>query len=279
MSFTFPVTLSLYAVAWALYLAHAATSTAAEPSPSGGRLARAARLVLTAAFLLHAFDIGAHCVRAIHPFVNAREALSFVGWLTIGAYLGVSLRQPLPLVGALLVPVVIVLESAARLTPERGASTAASILGKLHIGLATIGVAVFAVAAVLAAVYLVAERQLKHRRFGALFRQGPPLAMLDGLNRRSILVGFPIFTVAMVTGAIWVMRLPEGGPHRLLRPEYALSTITWCLYAALLLARLVAGWRGRRAALVTLLGFGAALGVLAIYLLRSPAAAGLAGGG
>jgi ABC-type uncharacterized transport system permease subunit len=265
----FPVALALYAVACALYLAHSST----EPDERGARLARTARLALALAFLAHAVDIGFASARGQHPLINTREALSFLSWLTVGAYLATTFRYRLPLVGALLVPVVIVLEVAARLGPARAPSHAETALATIHIGLATAGVAVFAVAAVDAAVYLFAEKQLKRRRFGGLFKKGPPLETLDVLNRRCIVLGFPLYTVAMVTGAMWMTRLPDGGAHRLLQPQYLLATAAWALYAGLLVARVVAGVRGRRAALVTLAGFGAALCVVAFYYLRGPVGA------
>ncbi len=262
MSPAFPVTLALYAGACALYLAHVSSG------PSSGRLAQIARLMLTLAFCAHAIDIGFSCVRHVEPLVNTREALSFLAWLIVGAFLVSTLRYRLPLVGALLVPVVIVLEVAARLGPSREAAHTATALGMVHIGLATAGVAVFAVGAVDAAVYLVAEAQLKQRRLGGVFRKGPPLETLDSLNRRCVQLGFPLYTVAMVTGAMWLTRLPDGGAARLLLPEYLLAVLAWVIYAGLLVARLAVGLRGRRAALATLAGFGASLCVLAIYFLR-----------
>src|SRR4051812_24064976 len=102
MSPVFPFTLALYAAACALYLAQ----LAGEPDRSGSaRLFRVARLTLAAAFVSHAVDIGFLCVRGSHPFANAREVLSFVAWLTVGAYLITTLRVALPLAGALIVPV------------------------------------------------------------------------------------------------------------------------------------------------------------------------------
>ena len=52
------------------------------------------------------------------------------------------------------------------------------------------------------------------------------------------------------------------------RIEYPIAGVTWLAFAALVLGRSLQGLRGRRAALLTLLGFGAAILVLAIYLLR-----------
>src|SRR5262249_7546407 len=99
----------------------------------------------------------------------------------------------------------------------------------------------------------------------AAFRdKGAPLEALDRLSHRLIWVGFPIFTVALVLGAVWVAKLGES----LDRPEYPIAAVTWCAYAALLVVRQADGWRGRRAARLTLAGFGAALLVLVIYLVR-----------
>jgi ABC-type uncharacterized transport system permease subunit len=50
--------------------------------------------------------------------------------------------------------------------------------------------------------------------------------------------------------------------------QYAIATVAWLLYAALLLARVTAGLRGRRAALMTLAGFATSMIVLIIYFLR-----------
>ena len=64
----------------------------------------------------------------------------------------------------------------------------------------------FALASALSAIYLVEERALKKKKFDALaFKdKGAPLESLDRLSHRLIWVGFPIFTVALVLGAIWV---------------------------------------------------------------------------
>jgi len=94
--------------------------------------------------------------------------------------------------------------------------------------------------------------------------RGAPLDALDRLSHRLIWVGFPIFTIALVLGAVWASQLAED----LTRPEYPLAVVTWVFYAALLVARQIYGWRGRRAARLTLEGFATALAVLVVYLVR-----------
>jgi ABC-type uncharacterized transport system permease subunit len=253
----FPATLALYAVACTLYLAHLVGG-------SNG-IATAARIALAVAFCAHAVDIGWLCTHGLHPLVSAREALSFTSWLMCGAFLAASFRFRVPVIGALLVPLTMVLDLAARLTPSTEPHHDESLLGAVHITLASAGVALFAVAAGGAVIYLIEERKLKSHNTGRIVLRLPALETLDTLNRRCIVLGFPIFTVAMVTGAIWVMRIHSGG---LFTPQYLISTLAWLCYGALLVARVTVGWRGRRAALMTLAGFATAMTVLLIYFLR-----------
>ena len=90
----------------------------------------------------------------------------------------------------------------------------------------------------------------------------------DVIEPKSVLIGFPIFTVAMVTGALFMARLGRG-----VRVEYVVATFAWSAFAALLIARHTAGWRGRKTAQLTILGFTASLVVLGIYLWRHAAGA------
>lgn len=260
MSPVFPIALALYAAACALYLAHLGGA-----SPT---IARVARMGLVAAFAVHATDIGLFCVRGLHPFHNTREALYFSAFLVVGAFLVLSLRYAVPTLGALIVPVVIVLVVAARVAPTTQAGPT-GLLAKLHIGMAMGGVALFAVAAGNAIVFLVTEKQLKRHRPRGMARKGPGLETLDRINKGCILIGFPMFTVAMVMGAMLAVRSAGGGAHRLLEPTYLLSAAAWGCYAALLVARVTVGWRGRRAAQVTLLGFAASAAVLLIYYVNT----------
>lgn len=230
----------------------------------GDGLRRAARGALVAAFLAHMVEIGAHGVAGLHPVSSVHEALGFLSWLVTGTFLLAQVRRRLDAVGTFVAPASLLLLLLARLAPDGGASTEGlGILGRVHISLATAGVSIFALATALAVIYLVEERQLKAKQFGPIVKKGIALETLDGLVHRCVQVGFPIFTIAMVTGIVWSARRAEG-----IRPEYSIAMVAWTAFAALLVARMAAGWRGRRAALMTIVGFLAALVVLAAYLAR-----------
>lgn len=257
LSPAFYVTMALYLVASVLY--------AAVFSKDHPGLVRLARWLLGLAFIAHAVDIGWRGVAQVHPGTSVREALGFLAWLMVGGYLLATLRQRLQILGAFVAPAAIVILAAARLSPSGEALPGLNQLGRVHISLATLGVAIFALATLLAVLYLIEERSLKHKRFdGFFFRRGVALESLDLLAHRLVLAGFPIFTLAIMLGVIWVSQRDTGFN----RPEYPLALVTWVSFAALIVTRTTHGWRGRRAAWLTVVGFAGAVLVFAMYLAR-----------
>ncbi|MEA2696407.1 MAG: hypothetical protein QOI66_678 [Myxococcales bacterium] len=235
------------------------------------RAAQVGRLLLALGVLLHFADIGWRCMRGQNPISSTPEAMSFIAFLIAAGYLGATFRYKLAAAGAFAVPAVLTLLVLARVVPAEQGTPTMGTLGRTHIFLATAGVAVFALAAALAVLYLVEDRQLKRKQFGRMIRGGAPLEMLDRLALRCVLIGFPIFTVALITGAIWIARIGAVTASAPLRPEYLLALVTWIAFGVLLVARVGAGWQGRRAAWLTLGGFGSAVLVVLVYFLRHAA--------
>jgi ABC-type uncharacterized transport system permease subunit len=248
-----------YALASALFLGYLLTTHV-----SAARAARAALAVGVAAQL---GDIGRRCFAGQNPLSSTPEAVGFVAFLIASGFLLASVRYRLTTAGAFAVPAALTLLVLARVVPAEPGAPRMGALGLTHVFLATLGVAVFAFAAVLAVLYLREERRLKQKRFDRAGREAP-LTTLDRLALRCVSVGFPIFTVALVTGAVWIARLGGLSASEARRPEYLIAVAAWLAFGVLLVARLGAGWRGRRAAWLTLGGFGGTLMVLLLYVLR-----------
>ena len=81
----------------------------------------------------------------------------------------------------------------------------------------------------------------------------PSLATLDRVAYRSAIVAFPVFTFAVIAGAMWAE--VAWGRYWGWDPKETCAFITWVFYAAYLHARATAGWRGTRAAWISVLGF------------------------
>ena len=157
------------------------------------------RILMLVGFLAHTAELGARGVAGLHPVSSVREAIGFVAWLLVGVFLLAQLRRRLDAVIAFVVPAALVLMVAARMTRVVDASTSGlGVLGRVHISLAALGLAVFALATAVAVLYLVEERQLKRKRIGVLVKRGTALDTLDKLLHRCVQVGFPVFTVSIV---------------------------------------------------------------------------------
>jgi cytochrome c-type biogenesis protein CcsB len=129
----------------------------------------------------------------------------------------------------------------------------------IHVTAMTLSTGIFFVAAVLGVVYLVADRY--NRRVAAgqaqpgngIMRRLPSTEQIDRLTYRTVVFGFPVWTFGVIAGAIWADQ--AWGHYWSWDPVETWAFITWVLYAAFLHARATAGWRGRRAHYIQLLGF------------------------
>lgn len=78
---------------------------------------------------------------------------------------------------------------------------------------------------------------------------------MDSTGYAFVITGFTLLTIGLITGFIYAEKV--WGTLWSWDPKEIWSVITWLIYAALLHERLVAGWRGRRAAILAIIGFGA----------------------
>jgi cytochrome c-type biogenesis protein CcsB len=129
----------------------------------------------------------------------------------------------------------------------------------IHVTAMTLATGIFFVAAVLGAVYLTLDRHARRVAAGraepgnGIVRRLPTAEQLDRLTYRTIVFGFPVWTFGVIAGAIWADQ--AWGRYWGWDPVETWAFITWVLYAAYLHARATAGWRGRRAHYIQLLGF------------------------
>jgi cytochrome c-type biogenesis protein CcsB len=154
----------------------------------------------------------------------------------------------------------------------------------IHVTAMTLAIGGFIVAAVLNVLYLLADRHVRRSAtatsgrvtsgaatsggassgtaaagtatesgFGAILRRLPGVDALDRLSYRTVIFAFPIWTFGVIAGAIWADE--AWGRYWGWDPKETWAFITWVVYAGYLHARATAGWRGRKAAYIQLIGF------------------------
>jgi ABC-type uncharacterized transport system permease subunit len=183
------------------------------------------------------------------PWSSWAGSLNLFVWLVVGAYLIWGCRPRFRLLGLAVMPLAVALFVVARVGGGTGTGTRSgygSVFLALHVGLVLAAFAGFTLAAGLAGLYLWQERRLKRRAPDILRLRLPPLASLERLAWRTILVSLPLLTVGLAIGIVRQQR--HGGPFDALE---GVSVLAWLAYGSFLALRP----GGRRAAYLALAGF------------------------
>jgi len=123
-----------------------------------------------------------------------------------------------------------------------------------HVMTCFLGYAAFAVSFGLSVLYLV-RKKLPEDSNPSVFL--PKASKLEWLNYQMVLFGFLWLSVGIITGSIWANS--AWGSYWSWDPKETWSLITWFIYAALLHARNLQGWKGNRVAWLSIIGFGCVL--------------------
>lgn len=190
-------------------------------------------------------------------------AVLFFTWLGVTNYLVFHAFARLPVLGSFVIPVAFLLLSGAGvlgtgMTPVAGGHVDLTGAGvAIHVVLALSGYGALALSFVAGVMYLLLERQLKGKTFRQFLYRLPSLAELDRLGYRLVAFGFPLLSLAILTGAFQAQ--VAWGRYWDWDPKETWSLLTWLIYGGYLLSRRLARWSPRRAAWLAVVGFAAVL--------------------
>ncbi len=245
----FILTVALYACATAAYLA-----CLVRTSPL---LTRWAGRILVVGFTAHLLST-IHLANKLKylPLTNLQESLSFFSLAIVSCFIYFERRYKVTTLGSFIVPVallMLVASSSLHAEVRQLPPILQSNWFWFHALLAFTSYACFTIAAGVAVMYLIQRYFLKTKHFGALFQKLPSLETMDEISYRCLTVGFPLLTVAIISGSIWSEQ--AMGSYWVWDRKETWSLIIWLIYATLLHGRLTIGWRGKRAAILSILGF------------------------
>jgi cytochrome c-type biogenesis protein CcsB len=227
-----------------------------EPSRAFGRAAKIGLIVTLIGWAAHITTIvtrgfAAHRV----PWGNMYEFSTVVAFIAVSAFLVLLVRQRARWLGVfVLLPVVLYLGLAGTVLYVKAGPLVPALNSywlKIHVLAAISATAMFFVSGIVAILYLAKLR----RPNGPLMARLPDAPSLDRLTYGLVAFAFPIWTFAIMAGAIWAEA--AWGRYWGWDPKETWSFITWVIYAAYLHSRATAGWKGKRAAYFAVVAFAA----------------------
>jgi cytochrome c-type biogenesis protein CcsB len=243
--------------------------TSSERGSLADRIGRWSLVITVVGALIHGASIAvrALAVDAV-PWSNMYEFASVAGLVGVIAFVAVLWRVPQirHLGGFILLPVILVMFLAGTVLYSRAQPLVPALQSywlAIHVTLVSIAEGALMTSAVLTVLFLVRDRYERATatpgaRPGAIAQFGaklPASETLDKVAYRVVAFSFPLYTVAIICGAIWAEA--AWGRYWGWDPKETWAFIVWVVYACYLHARATAGWKGRAAAWINLLGFGA----------------------
>jgi cytochrome c-type biogenesis protein CcsB len=233
---------------------------------AGARLGRMAIGLTVLGALIHGGSIALRGVAADRvPWGNMYEFSAVVGFVAVAAFLGALWRAPQIryLGGFVMLPVILLMFLAGTVLYAKDAPLVPALQSywlAIHVTAAASAEGILVTSAVFTGLFLVRQRY-----DGVVARSGrlrlpvslgarlPSPETLDKVAYRTVAFAFPIYTFGVIAGAIWAEA--AWGRYWGWDPKETWAFIAWVVYAAYLHARATAGWKGRSAAWVNLLGF------------------------
>ena len=203
------------------------------------------------------------------PITNLYESLIFFAWSIMILYMTIEWRIKSKIIGAFVVPIAFLIMAYASIAPGINNSIEPLIPAlqsnwlTTHVLTCFMGYAAFTVAFGCGVLYLWKDRKYDkvNEYDSGLARTMPSLDMLEVLIYQSTALGFIFLAMGIMTGSVWAHY--AWGSYWSWDPKEIWSLITWLIYAIMLHARYVHGWRGKRLAIMAIVGF---VSVLFTYL-------------
>ena len=259
-SLLFGISIFVYFFSMVLYVSYLAFR-----SESLGKVATwtlfAGVIVETAAIFLRWFESYQMGIGRA-PLTNLYESLVFFACTIAIVYLLIERKFKIKTAGAFVTPFPFIIMAYASLTPNEIQPLVPALQSNWlisHVVTCFVGYAAFAVSFGVSFLYLlkVKTETGPKKKGSSLLNFLPSSEVLDEVGYKTIAIGFPLLTIGIITGAFWAN--VAWGTYWSWDPKETWSLIVWLIYAAYLHARITKGWRGNKAALLSIVGFSATL--------------------
>lgn len=220
-----------------------------------------ATIITAAGFLGHTVGIILRWIESYQmgigraPLSNMYESLVFFSWTIILLYLIIEWRIGNKSIGVFATLIAFLIMAYSSLSDKEIQPLLPALKSNwliAHVLTCFFGYAAFAISFGISILYLFKGQAIKSSAT-VFSRLVPDHDVLEELSYQMVIIGFIMLTLGIITGAVWANS--AWGTYWSWDPKETWSLITWFVYAAMLHSRLVSGWRGKKLALFSIVGF------------------------
>lgn len=195
------------------------------------------------------------------PVTSVFETLTACAWFFGLAYLSLEWRLHETSLGLFILPIIIVLHTLSNLFLDLNRTLPPILMQEfvfeIHVVILLFSYSAFAISFIASLLYLLLSREIQKKSTGLFYHRLPSLAFFDVLSNRGVNIGLLFLTLGVLLGIYEGTKVAEE--FFKWDAKFFAVGITWLIYFFHLLGRFKLGWQGRRAALLSLLGFGSVL--------------------
>ena len=266
MNFLFLITVLLYLATTIFHVLYLTLGERSEAVSIRSRIEMIAFWVTILAFaFLTLFIILWWIEQSYFPITKWSDSTAFFAWTITLVYLIIVRLTKLRTLGSFVMPVafvfILISYSFSETTPHRSELFTTNWVIP-HIILIIIGYASFIAAFGFGLMYLIAEKKIREKNQTLFYNLLPPLDVADELGYIFILLGVILLTIGVIVGLFLPTYLKDL-PWNWFDPKVISTLVTWLIYVVHIGIRHFWGWRGRKAAFLSILGF---LAVLCTYV-------------
>ncbi len=190
------------------------------------------------------------------PVSDTFTVLTTCSWFFVLVYLVLEVRLREMTMGVFFLPVVILLQliSNGFINFDKPlAPVLSELFFEVHVALMISAYSAFTISFITSIMYILLSREMQSKRLGIFFERLPSLEFFDRLSNHAVNIGLVLVTLGIILGVFMGISVWEGG--WVLDPKLIAVLVSWAIYAVHLISRRSIGWQGRRAAIISVIGF------------------------
>lgn len=219
------------------------------------------RIFLFITLLAHTFYLLARTIEFNHPpITNVFEIFTILAFAISCSYFVLELLTDIRGTGMFIIILSLIFQLVSSLfiqdLIEVREVLRSRLLG-LHVISALLGYSGIAISAVYGFLFWILYKEIKLNKFGLIFERLPSLEKLEQLSFYAAIIGFVLFSVAIIIGIIW---LPRAFPnYNFFDPKLVVTSVIWLLYGIGISSKIIGKWQGKKVIVFSIVGFSLAI--------------------